>query len=102
MKAVQIPVRADDPPHLLLWSLDEMGPIGVGLAFGIMMEQAMLFTAIGMAVAYAYSKFRDNYPDGFFFHYAYAHGIWTIPSREKGKSVSSRIAPNPFIKRFFP
>lgn len=101
-KPIQIPVRADDPPHLLLWSLDEMGPIGVGLTFGIMMEQAFLFTMIGMGVAYIYSRFRDNYPDGFFFQYAYSRGIWSIPSKEKGKTTNSRIAPNPFIKRFLP
>lgn len=101
-KPISIPVRADDPVHFLLWSSDEAIPVGLGLGFGVVFGQALLLTAIGMVFAWGYRKFKDNYPDGYFFHMLYAKGVIPMRTKKGSKLVPSRVAPNSFIRRFYP
>ena len=93
MKPVTIPGRIDDPPHVLLWSADELVPMLVGLCFGIFIEQALICTAIGFVITSGYRKFRDSSPDGYLLHLLYHYGF--LPA--KGKSML-----NPYIRRLFP
>lgn len=93
MNPVKIPTRIDDPPHILIWSADELAPLLLGLTFGVFIGQALICTIIGFAVTNAYRKFRDNNPDGYFLHMIYGLGL--LPT--KGKTMI-----NPFVKRLFP
>ncbi|MBC8386325.1 MAG: type IV conjugative transfer system protein TraL [Gammaproteobacteria bacterium] len=93
MQQVRIPSRIDDPPHLLMWSLDEMAPILIGLTFGIFIGQALILTLAGLVLTNFYRRFRDNNPDGYMLHMLYNAGF--LPP--KGK-----LMINPYIKRFFP
>lgn len=93
MELIRIPSRIDDPPHLLLWSADELAPMLLGLTFGIFIGQAAICSVIGFFITSAYRKFRDNNSDGYFLHMLYHAGF--LPP--KGKSMI-----NPFIKRLFP
>lgn len=54
MKPTEIPVRADDPLHVLLWSIDELIPMVAGLMIGMIICQALLCFLIGMAVSSLY------------------------------------------------
>lgn len=92
MEPISIPTRVDDPPHILLWSADELAPIIIGMLIGMMIEQALYTTTAGWLVARQYSKFRDNHADGYLLHILYWYGF----SREK-KSM-----PLTMIRRFFP
>lgn len=40
MKPVKIPRRVDEPPHLLLWSADELAPMLLGLTIGVIIGKA--------------------------------------------------------------
>ena len=93
MQQIRIPVRIDDPPHLLLWSADELAPMLLGLTVGILIEHALACTVIGFLVTAAYRKFRDNRPDGSLLHVLYHAGF--LPP--KGKSMI-----NPYVGRLFP
>lgn len=93
MKPVYIPNTIDDPPHFLLWSMDELTPIIVGLSIGMMIGKAFIFTSIGLAVTYLYRKYRDGRPDGYLMHMLYWYGFW--PSR-------SKLIPNPFSRKYLP
>lgn len=93
MEPIKIPARIDDPPHILLWSADELAPMLLGLTFGIFIDKALICTALGFAVTSAYRKFRDNSPDGHLMHILYAWGF--MPT--KGRSMT-----NPFSKRYYP
>lgn len=93
MKPIRLPVRADDPPHILLWPADEIVPIMGGLVFGMVVGQAFLFTLAGMGLARLYRRFRDTHADGYLEHLAYHFGFGT----NRAPSMT-----NPFIKRFFP
>lgn len=93
MEPVRIPTRADEPPHLLLWSADEVVPIVGGLAFGIVVEQIMLCVLVGVVTTNLYKRFRDMHPDGFLMHLAYHYGF----GFSKAKSMV-----NPFTKTFIP
>ena len=73
-KAKKIPQRVDEPPHILLWSADELAPLG-------------------FVITQFYRRYRENHPDGFLLHILYHAGIPVT----KGKSMV-----NPFIKRLLP
>ncbi len=90
---IPIPARIDEPPHLMLWSLDELMPMIVGLLVGIIVEQKLICVFAGFLLTKAYIKFRDSTPDGYMLHLIYAYGFW--PSK-------SKTMINPYIKRLFP
>lgn len=93
MEQVRIPRHADEPPHLLLWSLDEVAPIICGMLFGLLISQVFICMVAGFFAVKFYKRFRDNHPDGFFAHLLYWSGIplW-----------SNAHFPNPMIRRFIP
>ena len=93
MKPITIPGRVDDPPHLMLWSSDELAPMLLGLTFGIFIGKALICTIIGFLITSAYRKFRENSPDGYLLHMLYYGGF--LPP--KGRSMI-----NPYIRRIFP
>lgn len=93
MKPVQIPRRVDEPPHVLLWSVDELAPILLGLTIGMVMQKALICVVIGIFIAQAYKKFKDNFPDGYLLHIMYWYGVQT-------KTTFSY--PNSFIRNFLP
>jgi len=93
LKPINIPSRIDDPPHLLLWSMDELAPMLIGLVVGIVLEEALIFTALGFVVTSFYRRFRDNNPDGYLLHMLYYAGF--LPPK-------GRLMINPYIKRFQP
>lgn len=93
MKPIRIPKRVDEPPHLLLWSSDELAPLLAGLVFGVIVGNALIFTALGFLITHLFRKFKDNNPDGYLLHMLY----WTGLPITKSKTFK-----NPFVKRFFP
>ncbi len=93
MKVVKIARRVDEPPHLLLWSADEIAPMLLGLTIGIVLAQAVLFFLIGLAITKVYARFRDNHPDGIILHLLYWSGLL---------STKARSMKNPYIRRFYP
>lgn len=93
MKPVHIPTRADEPPHLLLWSADEVLPIVGGLSIGILIGQVLICVVMGAVVTNLYRRFRDLHPDGYLMHLAYHFGF--------GFSRSPSML-NPFIKTLLP
>lgn len=100
MKPTQIPRRIDDPPHLLLWSLDEIVPTLLGLVIGMMLGKALICLLIGLLITNLYKRFRDNHPDGYLLHLLYWGGFLMNPSlltRQKPLSLK-----NPFIRRYWP
>lgn len=93
MQNVRIPRRIDDPPHLLLWSADELAPMLIGLLIGVIIDKALICVFAGWLVTSAYRRFRDNAPDGYFLHVLYSYGFLF---------TKARSLVNPYIKRFFP
>jgi len=90
---VEIPKYIDDPIHVLLWTVDELAPIAIGLFAGIMLDRSLLFVMIGFGLSYLYKSYRDSKPDGFALHFFYWHGLM---------SSRSYTAPNPFTRKFVP
>jgi len=91
LKPIRIPRRIDDPPHLLLWSADELAPVLIGLLAGVFLERMAVCLICGFALAHLYRKYRDNHLDGYMFHILYWWGL--MPAR-------ARTMKNPFIRRF--
>ena len=93
MKPVRIPTRADEPPHLFLWSADEVLPIVGGLGIGILVEQVFACVLVGAIATNLYRRFRDLHSDGYLMHLAYHYGF--------GFSRSPSMI-TPFIKKLIP
>ncbi len=93
MNQVKIPTRCDDPIHVLVWSLDELAPMFIGLVAGMAVGQAMIGVLIGLAVTNFYKKYRDSHADGYLIHIAYWAGFLL---------TKSRLFVNPYIRRFIP
>lgn len=93
MKKFHIPSRIDDPPHLMLWRLDDLMPAVLGLMIGIFFGKMLIWVGLGFLLTKSYKKFRDSMPDGFFFHWLYFHGLY--PARAKS-------FVDPLCKRLFP
>lgn len=93
MTPVRIPQRIDEPPHFLLWSLDEIAPLLVGMFFGVMLEQMAICLLIGYIVTQAYKKYRDSHPDGFLLHMLYWAGM---------PITKSKCFKNPYARNYIP
>jgi len=91
LKPIRIPRRIDDPPHLLLWSADELAPVLIGVLAGVFFEQMGVCVIIGFALAHLYRKYRDNHLDGYLFHILYWWGLMF---------TRAKTMKNPFIRRF--
>jgi conjugal transfer pilus assembly protein TraL len=93
MKPVKIPRRVDEPPHLLLWSADELAPMLLGLTIGVVIGKALICFLGGLLVTNLYRRFRDNHPDGYLLHMIY----WAGFIMTKAKSLK-----NPFVRSYLP
>ncbi|EPC8310143.1 type IV conjugative transfer system protein TraL, partial [Salmonella enterica subsp. enterica serovar Montevideo] len=83
----------DEPPHLLLWSADELAPMLLGLTIGVIIGKALICFLGGLLVTNLYRRFRDNHPDGYLLHMIY----WAGFIMTKAKSLK-----NPFVRRYLP
>jgi len=90
---IEMPRSLDDPHIVLIWSVDELMPIGVFFIIGFVLSQILIFTVLGMLAVKYYKGYRDGKPDGFLQHTAYWFGMFP------GKGYSFI---NPFIRRWFP
>ncbi|TVQ95134.1 MAG: type IV conjugative transfer system protein TraL [Chromatiaceae bacterium] len=90
---LEFPKHIDDPPTLLIWRLDDLTPLLIGLIIGILSGQLLLSLAIGAALVHGYRKYRDRMPDGYAIHLLWSWGL--IPLR-------GRQVPNPYARAFGP
>ena len=91
MTQIEIPRYLDDPPVLLLWSVDEIAPLLAGLFIGMQIGHAFICTGAGLLITHFYRRCLENSQDGFLAHFLYWHGL--SPAR-------GRIFPNPYIREF--
>lgn len=92
MKIIQIARFIDEPPHFLLWQIDELAPPLLGLMAGIIADNVLLFLIFGFVCNFLYRRFRDNHPRGYLIHLAYYY---------LGLNLRGRCFPNSFIRDFF-
>lgn len=92
-EGVDIPAGIDDAPQVLLWNVNEMAPIILGLVLGMITGNAAIFTGIGLLATQIYRRVSASKPDGFMIHMLYWMGL---PLR------GSRTIPNSFIRLFTP
>lgn len=68
MKQIQIAQHIDEPPHFLLWAVDEMVPPVLGIVAGILLGQMFYCLSAGLVVNHFYKRFRDHRPNGYLLH----------------------------------
>ena len=62
MKQIQIAQHIDEPPHFLLWAVDEMVPPVLGIVAGILLGQLFYCLSAGLVVNHFYKRFRVCLP----------------------------------------
>ncbi|WP_305817266.1 type IV conjugative transfer system protein TraL [Photobacterium leiognathi] len=65
---IDIPNHVDEFDHFLIWQVDEIISVGVGLIFGILAGSPMIGIGIGVLMRNKYIALRDGKPTGFFSH----------------------------------
>lgn len=91
MQLIELPKYIDEPPTILLWSIDEMAPFIIGLVLGMFLGQALVFTIFGFLITKIYRKYLAENPDGFVNHWLYWHGFTFF---------NSTTIVNPFEREF--
>lgn len=93
MEPVKLPTYVDEPHQFLLWSADEIIPLLTLFVMGVIFEQIIAFTCVGLVLTSVYKKYKASRPDGFLLHLLYWVGL--MPS-------CAKVFVNPFIRRFLP
>jgi len=93
MEPIILPRGIDDPPQVLLWSIDELLPFMAMLLLGALTRQLAGCALASLVVIKLFRRFRDSRPDGYLYHGLYWLGL--IPL--KGYSWI-----NPYRRRFLP
>lgn len=93
METHEIPKHVDDPPHVLLWSAEELAPVAMGLAIGMVIGQAFWLTLLGLLIAKVYRRFSDGHSDGYLLHMIYWFGFL---------QAGAKSVPNPYARRYLP
>lgn len=91
MSEETLPEGIDEPQQVLLWTIDEAIPLVGMFVIGFIMEQIILFTAIGFLFSKLVRKYKDIRPDGFMAHTLWYWGIGAV----KGHTML-----NPFKRSF--
>ena len=76
---VNIPDLADEPIHFLIWQLDEIVTVTLGLIIGIIINSPIIGIVIGFIANSYYIRIREGKPKGFFIHKIRAFGIQLEP-----------------------
>lgn len=93
MQQVKIPQYVDEPVHVLIWSVDEVAPIALGLFAGLIAGSPGAFVLGGIALSFVYRKFRDISSDGLALHFLYWHGLVLTETRTAPNSHSRIYLP---------
>lgn len=90
MERVKIPDYIDSPPELLFWEADELAPVMVLFAIGII-TKTLSWMLIPMWLAGRFSKrFKENHLPGFIWHLLFRYGMVSLGKR----------LPNGFIRDY--
>lgn len=65
---ISIPDLVDEPIHFMIWQIDEIACIAIGLVVGIIINSPMLGVVMGYIATRQYCKIRDGKPKGYFVH----------------------------------
>ena len=86
-----IPHRLDDPPKFLWWDFDVAILFMGCVVMGIMTNQTLTFSGLGVVVAMSYQKLKAGRSRAFGLHALY----WYLPS-----SFGFRITPPSAVREF--
>lgn len=89
MKSLRMPRHVDDPKTFIVFTVDELVPVGAGLITGVIVEQIFLCTLIGVALAKFLRRYIDTQPDGYILHLLY---WWAVaPMGKPTRAIPSAL-----------
>lgn len=84
---INVPCLIDEFDHYLIWQLDEIIIVTIGLVGGILFDSPIIGALIGYYLRGKYINLRDTKPSGFVFHLLRDKGLL----HEEGKTKSSYL-----------
>ena len=93
MRVIDIPQTVDEPPYVLLWRMDDLVPVIIGMGMGFALGELILCTTASLCTTHFYRRWREGQPDGYVFHFLYWVGLFPVRSASAG---------NPFEREFSP
>ena len=91
MTTIPFPETVDEPPHVLLWRIDDIALPVLFLCIGMLLHKALVFWLAGVAAMFAYRRYRSGRPEFYVLHMLYWFGIY--PAR-------GTAFVNPYIRDF--
>ncbi|EGR0468557.1 type IV conjugative transfer system protein TraL [Vibrio cholerae] len=85
-KPVDMPDLVDEQIHFLIWQLDEIATIAIGLVVGIIINSPALGLMLGYVAKIFYIRIRDGKPRGYFVHRMREAGL-AIEKQERYSSM---------------
>lgn len=67
-KPVVLPDLVDEPIHFLVWQIDEIATVAIGLIVGIVINSPIFGLLLGYIAKVFYIRLRDGKPRGYFIH----------------------------------
>ncbi len=67
-KPTKMPDLVDEPIHFLIWQLDEIAMVAIGLVVGIIINSPLIGLTLGYVAKVFYTRIRDGKPRGYFLH----------------------------------
>lgn len=93
MEQLKFPHYASTKARILMWTADQVIPLGAMFATGLITDMLTLSLPIGLVLSYFYTKYSAGKPNGFLIHAAYWYGLYPIKARS---------AINPYNRRIYP
>lgn len=92
MEMLTMPAHIDEPKQYLLWSVDEIVPIGLMMGVGVILSQLFFCLCAGFVAASLYRRYKESQPEGYSEHLMYWYGL--LPNE-------TRTWPSPFRNKFY-
>jgi len=75
LEPTKLPQRIDEPPLFMFWRIDDLAPVMVLGAIGIIFEHMILAILIGAILVRFTKRYREAKPEGYLLHWFYWMGF---------------------------
>lgn len=92
---INVPSLVDEFDHYLIWQLDEIIIVTIGLIGGILFDSPIVGALVGYYVRGRYIDLRDTKPSGYVFHLLRDKGL--IADEAKGNSSYQPVSVEEYL-----
>lgn len=91
MQAEDIPQYVDSQMNFFFWEFDELIPMVLLLALGILFKALLICLGLMVGVGYLYRRFKNESLEGVLLHIGYWNGIYTLSKKHENGFIRELI-----------